>query len=398
MKRGTRLVHAARPDYSDGRRPVNPPVVRASTVDFASMAEMRAAIRPGTESAQSFTYGVRGTPTAFALEGLITELEAGHGTKLYSSGLEAIAAVFLGFLRPGDHVLVVDTVYSPVRQMLNRFLGQRGIAYDFYSPREPDLAAMIRPETRMIYTETPGSVTMELQDIASVVRTACAHGDIWVACDNTWASGYCYRPLEDGADLSIVAGTKYLGGHSDVLMGSVTATAAAYETLHEASVLLGLAVSADDCALVLRGARTLHIRYPAHAQRARAVAAWLEQRPEVAAVHYPALPSSPDHALWQQRFDGAAGLFTLELTAAASARVTAFVDGLELFGRGASWGGFESLALPCDVRANRSVDGWDDRGALVRLSIGLEEADDLIADLDQALDRACNDKSRRSDG
>ena len=396
MKRATRLVHAARPAYQDGRRPVNPPVVRASTVDFASMAEMAAAQRPGSAGAQSFTYGVRGTPTTFALETLITELENGTGTKLYSSGLEAIAAVMLAFLRPGDHLLVVDTVYSPVRELLEDFLAERAIRFDFYSPRETDIARLITPATRMIYTETPGSVTMELQDIAALAATAHRHGDIIVACDNTWASGFCYRPLEHGADLSIVAGTKYLGGHSDVLMGSVTARGDCFETLHEASILLGLAVSADDAALVLRGARTLHIRYPAHARRALAVAEWLAGRDEVAAVHYPPLARSPDHARWAAQFEGAAGLFSVEFEPAWQDRLGAFVDGLALFGRGASWGGFESLALPCSPAANRSVDDWRDRGPLLRLHIGLEDAEDLIADLAQAF-RAVAGRGRRSD-
>jgi cystathionine beta-lyase len=384
--RGTRLVHGARPPYVDGRRPVNPPVVRAATVDFASMADMAAAQQPGSAGAQSFTYGVRGTPTGFALEDLITDLENGYGTKLYSSGLEAIAAVLLGFLRPGDHLLVVDTVYAPVRQLLDRFLHERGIRYDFYSPREPDLARLLQPTTRMIYTETPGSVTMELQDIAGIAAIAHAHGDVLVVCDNTWASGYCYRPLEHGADLSIVAGTKYLGGHSDVLMGSVTATAATFEALHEASVLLGLAVSADDCALVLRGARTLHIRYPAHAERALRLADWLNACDQVAAVHYPPLPDSPDHARWRAEFDGAAGLFSIELAPGVAHRAAAFVDQLELFGRGASWGGFESLALPCSLHDTRSLETGADRGPLVRLSVGLEDPDDLIDDLSRALD------------
>ena len=354
------------------------------------MAEMSAAQRPGIEGAQSFTYGVRGTPTTFALETLITELENGDGTKLYSSGLEAIAAVLLAFLRPGDHLLVVDTVYSPVRQLLDRFLRERGIRFDFYSPREPDIERLITPATRMIYTETPGSVTMELQDIAAIARIARRHGGILVACDNTWASGFCYRPLAHGADLSIVAGTKYLGGHSDVLMGSVTARGRAYEILHETGVLLGLAVSADDAALVLRGARTLHIRYPAHARRALAVAEWLAQRDEVAVVHYPPLPESPDHALWASQFDGAAGLFSVEFNPDWRDRVTAFVDGLALFGRGASWGGFESLALPCSLKGNRSIDDGGDRGPLVRLHIGLEDPEDLVADLAEALGSACD--------
>lgn len=388
MKRDTRLVHGGRPGYSEGRRPVNPPLVRASTVDFASIAEMTEAQRVGASGAQSFTYGIHGTPTTFALESLITDLEQGAGTCLYSSGLEAITAVFLGFLKPGDHLLVVDTVYSPVRRLLSKFLGERGIAYDFYSPREPDLARLMRKETRMIYTETPGSVSMELQDIGAIAQIARQHGDALVACDNTWASGYCFRPIEHGADLSIVAGTKYLSGHSDVMMGSVTATERTYSELRHTYDVLGFSVSPDDCALALRGARTLHIRYPAHAERAIEVARWLEQQPGVVGVHYPALPSSPDHSRWQARFDGAAGLFTIELHPSDRTRVTAFLDQLKLFGRGASWGGFESLALPCDLSTSRSVDDWRDRGPLVRLHIGLEDPADLIADLAQALEGA----------
>jgi cystathionine beta-lyase len=330
---------------------------------------------------QSFTYGVRGTPTTFALESLITELEGGFGSKLYSSGLEAISAVLLTYLRPGDHLLVVDTVYAPVRHLLTHFLARRGIDFDYYSPRETNLEALITPATRMIYTESPGSSSMEIQDIRAIADIAKSRKDLLLACDNTWSSGYCFRPLEHGADLSIVAGTKYLGGHSDVLMGSVTATEAAFERLHESSVLLGLAVSADDAALCLRGARTLHIRYPAHAERALAVAEWLEDRDEIVGVFYPALPSSPDHELWQRDFDGAASLFSIELDRALAPKQRQFVDSLTLFGLGASWGGFESLILPCNMSANRSVDDWRERGPVLRLHIGLEDPEDLIDDL-----------------
>jgi len=381
VKRETRLIHSARPPYESGRRPVNPPIVRASTVDFASLAEMQSAMQPGVQSAQSFTYGVRGTPTVFALESLITELEGGYGTKLYSSGLEAISAVLLAYLRPGDHLLVVDTVYAPVRNLLESFLSDRGINFDYYRAHETDLESLIKPETKMIYTESPGSVSMEIQDLAAIVALATARKDILVACDNTWASGYCFRPLEQGVDLSIVAGTKYLGGHSDVLMGSVTATESAFEKLHNTSVLLGLSVSADDAALTLRGARTLHIRYPAHAERAIAVAEWLKTRDEVVRVFYPPLSSSPDHALWVRDFDGAAGLFSIELDPRLKPRLAALLDSLQLFGLGASWGGFESLVLPCDMTANRSLDDWHNRGPVVRLHIGLEDPDDLIDDL-----------------
>lgn len=386
LKRDTQIIHLARPVYQEGRRPVNPPVVRTSTVDFATTAVMNEARAEAARGEQSFVYGVRGTPTSFALETLVTHLEGGVGTKLYSSGLEAIAAVLLGFLKPGDDLLVVDTVYSPVRSLLTRFLADRQVEYRFYSPYEPNLAALIKPNTKMIYTESPGSVTMELQDISLVAQAAKHRPDIAIVCDNTWSSGYCYRPLEHGADLSIVAGTKYLGGHSDVLMGSVTATEKTFPLLHENSGLLGLSVSADDCSLVLRGARTLHVRYPAHAERALIVAQWLERHDEIVDVLYPALPSSPDHALWRDQFEGAAGLFTIELARTEQHRpISGFVDHLNLFGIGASWGGFESLALPCDLTGVRSLKSSRERGPLVRLHIGLEDPHDLIEDLDQAL-------------
>lgn len=388
MRRATRLIHLGRPAFSEGRRPVNPPVVRASTVEYDCVATMRSARAHREEGLRGFTYGLRGTPTTFALEDVITDLEGGFGTKLFPSGLAAISATLQAFLRPGEHMLVVDTVYEPTRRLLETYLGERGIEYTFYSPRDNDPGELVRDNTRLIYTETPGSVTMELQDLSRLAGIAREHGAIRVACDNTWSSGYCFRPLEHGVDLSIVAGTKYLGGHSDLMLGSVTATEAAYGAMHDTTTVLGLSVSSDDCALALRGVRTLHLRYPAHEASALRVARWLESRPEVQAVHYPALESSPDHALWRAQFDGAAGLFTAEFHPAIRERVERFVDALQLFGIGSSWGGFESLVLPCDVRACRSVDDWSERGPLVRFHIGLEDPRDLIEDLDAALSSA----------
>lgn len=385
MRRATRLTHLGRPAYTEGRRPVNQPVVRASTVEYDCVDTMRRARARRDEGHRAFTYGLRGTPTTFALEDVITDLEGGFATKLFPSGLAAISSLLLTFLRPGEHVLVVDTVYEPTRRLLDQYLAERGIEHTFYSPRDNDLGRLVRDNTRLIYTETPGSVTMELQDLSRVVAVAREHGGIRVACDNTWSSGYCFRPLEHGADLSIIAGTKYLGGHSDLMLGSVTATEATYGAIHDATTTLGLSVSSDDCALALRGARTLHIRYPAHQKSAVRVARWLETRSEVQAVHYPALESSPDHALWQAQFEGAAGLFTVEFVTGSEDRVERFVDALRLFAIGSSWGGFESLVLPCDVRAARCVDDWSARGALVRFHIGLEDPEDLIEDLDAAL-------------
>ena len=385
MKRDTKLVHAGRPPHVDGRRPVNPPIVRASTVDFETIEGLEEAGHAGIAGEQSFTYGVHGTPTTFALESFITELERGYGTRLFSSGLDAISSVFLALLKPGDHVLVVDSVYAPVRSLVTRFLAERGIAYDFYSPRDVRVERFFRPETRLVYAETPGSVTMELQDIRRLSHAVRRHERIILACDNTWSSGYCFRPLEHGAHLSIIAGTKYLCGHSDVVIGSVTADESVYPLLHQTRALLGSAVSPDDCALTLRGARTLHIRYPEHARRALQVAEWLESHAAVAQVHYPALPSSPDHSQWTALYEGAAGLFGVELAGFNDGQARRFVNCLRLFGKGASWGGFESLALPCDMVSNRSIEDWSSRGAVVRLHIGLEDPGDLIEDLGQAL-------------
>lgn len=384
MKRSTRLIHLGRPERTgQGPRTVNHPVVRASTVLFDSTAQMADA-RRRRDTERLFTYGVRGTPTAFALEDVIADLEGGFGAKLYPSGQAAVAGAMLAFLKPGDHVLVTDSVYQPVRRLFARHLEARGIQVDYYRPDGSDIPDLIRPETRLIHAESPGSFTMEMQDIRALADIAHDAGAL-LSVDNTWASGWAFQPLAHGADLSILAATKYVSGHSDVMMGTVTTTEAHYQTLHDSWLTLGTVVSADDCALALRGVRTLPIRFDAHGRHAMAVANHLAARPEIAAVLYPPRDGDAGHALFTRDFTAAAGLMTVAFQPdIPRARVEAMVDALDLFGIGASWGGFESLALICDL-SNRRPDADIRPGTHLRLHIGLEDPDDLIADLDAAM-------------
>ncbi len=378
----TRLAHAGRTADTPGGQPVNPPVVRASTALFESVAAMREArARRGEE--RLFTYGARGTPTAFALEDLVTTLEGGYRTRLFPSGLAAAAMVMLAYVRPGQHVLLPDCVYEPVRHLAGGFLREHGIATDFYAADGSDLQAKLRPETRLVYVETPGSLLYEMCDLPAIAAIAHAHGALLVA-DNTWGSGWHYRPLTLGADVSLMAATKYLGGHADVMMGTVCTTKEAWPKLAALADAFGMTVSPDDAYLVQRGIRSLGARLAQHARGALAVAQWLQDRPEVGRVFCPALPGDPGHALWQRDCHGTNGLLSFALRDAAPAAAERFVDALALFGIGASWGGFESLATIVDLSRARSVADWSGHAPMIRLHIGLEDVDDLLADLDQA--------------
>lgn len=379
----TRLVHAGRGADAEGGRPVNPSVVRLSTVLFDSVAQMRDLHRR-RDSERLLTYGARGNPTAYALEDLVTELEGGYRTHLFPTGLAAIAQVFLAYLRPGDHVIIADSVYEPVRQLCHAVLDRYGILYDFLAGDGSGLDELIRPETRLLYLECPGSFAYELCDLPALAARARAHG-ILVAADNTWGAGGLYRPLGLGADVSIVAATKYLSGHSDVVMGAVTTNETAWPALHAFSDATGTAVSPDDAYLVLRGARSLAARLPMHRAGALAVAEWLSGHPRVAEVLCPALPQHPGHALWKRDFHGTNGLLSFRLRDGGDAAAVRVVDGLRLFGLGASWGGFESLVTLADLGRLRTVACWPEPRLLIRLHIGLESPADLIADLDQAL-------------
>ena len=376
----TRLLHAGKAPAYAGGNPMNPPLVRASTVLFDSVAaqrEMRA--RRGDE--RLFTYGARGTPTTFALEDAVSELEGAYRTRLFPTGLAAIGMTLLAYLKPGDHVLMSDSVYEPARKLAHSFLEPYGIGCTFFSADGGDLEEGFTPATRMVYAECPGSLLYEMCDLPRLAAIAHEHG-AWVVADNTWGSGCQYRPLALGADISIMAATKYLSGHSDVMMGTVSTTRAAWQPLAERSDTFGMTASPDDAWLVLRGMRTLSARLQMHERHALQIARWLQSRPEVATVFCPAFPSHPGHALWQRDCIGTNGLVSFELqpgiSAAAAERL---VDGLSLFGLGASWGGYESLVMLADINRARSIADWRTRGQVIRLHVGLEDPADLVADL-----------------
>lgn len=377
----TRLLHAGRGHQGKEPHGVNAPVSRLSTVLFDSWSQMREA-RQRRDHERLLSYGARGNPTAHELEDLITELEGGYRTKLFPTGLAATAQVLLTYLRPGDHVLITEGVYAPVRRLAEDFLKPFGISYEYYSANGTDLKSLIKPNTRMVYAEVPGSSYYSLFDLPAVANL-CKPLGILVAVDNTWGSGCLYRPLELGADISIMALTKYVAGHSDVMMGSVCTTPDAFEPLSRMSDTVGQTVSPDDAWLVLRGARTLVSRLDVHAKQALEVAQWLSHQEVVIRVYHPALPTHPGHEIWRRDFDGSNGLLTVEFCQGFDAEC--FVDSLALFGIGASWGGFESLVTL--VETDRQL-GVRPAGPVVRLHIGLEAVSSLVSDIRQAMAKA----------
>ncbi|MCW8168661.1 cystathionine beta-lyase, partial [Verminephrobacter aporrectodeae subsp. tuberculatae] len=382
--RTTRLLQTGRPPAGQGPRPVNPPVMRASTVVFDSVAEWRAA-RQQRQTRQVLSYGARGTQTTFALENALSELEKGHRTQLYPTGLAAATQVLMALLRPGEHLLITDAVYAPVRHFCSTWLPALGVDCEFYAADGHDVAARLRPgKTRMIYAEVPGSLLNDMLDLPALAALARSCG-AWLAVDNTWASGWLLNPLTLGADISILAATKYIAGHSDLLLGAAVCNERAYPVLAHFSESTGQTVSPDDAALALRGLRTLELRLERHERNALAVAQWLGRQPAVARVFHPALPDDPGHALWKRDFKGGNGLLAVEFHDPDPGRRDRFVDALECFGIGASWGGFESLAVPIDPAALRSVGAWHGRGSFVRLHVGLESPEDLCQDLMQAI-------------
>ncbi|WP_322847207.1 cystathionine beta-lyase [Pseudomonas sp. B33.4] len=374
----THLVQAGRSAKGSGARGVNVPVSRLSTVLFDNLAQMRDA-RARRDKERVLSYGARGNPTAFALEDLVTELEGGYRTRLFGTGLAAVAQTFLTYLRPGDHLLITDAVYAPVRRLARELLEPFGIQVNYFAPDGSDLAAQLLPQTKMVYTEVPGSLLYELADLPAIAAL-CKPRGILLAVDNTWGSGYLYRPLKLGADISIMALTKYLCGHSDVVMGSVCTLQEVWQPLASMSDTFGITVSPDDAYLVLRGARTLAPRLEVHERQALEIAYWLQDQPQVKRVFHPALSEHPGHELWKRDFSGSNGLLSFELRDADVDGVERFIDALQVFGLGASWGGYESLITVADTQdrvgaAERLLN------PVLRLHVGLEDVAALIEDL-----------------
>lgn len=376
-----------RPDTSlvtAGREPrshhgfVNPPVYHASTVLYPSAEDFLA-------HRARYQYGRRGTPTTEALENALAELEGPQcaGVALLPSGLAAISTALLTVARAGDHVLVTDSAYGPTRNFCEQILSRFGVTTSYYDPLAgAAIADEFRHNTRAVFVEAPGSLSFEMQDVPTIAGVAHDKGAL-VLMDNTWATPLYFRPLEHGVDLAIQAGTKYIGGHSDVMLGTVSANAASVTALKNTVRHTGLCEGPDDVYLGLRGLRTLSVRLERHYRSGLEVARWLEQRPEVLRLLHPALPSHPGHAIWKRDFTGASGLFSMVLKPAPQKAVHAFLDTLELFGIGASWGGYESLAIPFDCAALRTATRWQPGGPTVRFHIGLEAVEDLLADLER---------------
>jgi cysteine-S-conjugate beta-lyase len=373
-----------------GRRPawtgpiVNPAVWRASTILYNDVKSLKAGNLSNKDG--DFFYGRRGTPTQWALAEALTELEPGaHGTMLYPSGVAAVTGALLCLLSPGDSLLMTDNAYDPTRSFCDGFLARFGVETVYYDPLiGSGIADLVTDKTRAIFMESPGSHSFEVQDVPAIVAVAKAK-HIATVLDNTWATPLFFSAMAHGVDLSIIAGTKYIVGHSDAMIGSVTASAAYYPALRKAAQQLGHHVGADDCWLALRGLRTLHVRMQQHQASALKIAHWLKAQPQVARVLHPALPDCPGHAVWQRDFNGSSGLFSIILNGGAEAQRDAVIDALHHFGIGYSWGGFESLAVPSDPARYRTAVPWTAAGPGIRLQIGLEDPDDLIADLSQAL-------------
>lgn len=355
---------------------VNTPVYRASTILYPDMAALKA-------NKQPYSYGRRGTPTTRSFEDAVSALEGAARTVTVPSGLNANALAILSVCGAGDHLLMVDSAYEPTKTFCDRTLKRMGVETTYYAPTA-DIAPLLKSNTKVVFCESPGSLTFEVQDVPAIAQAAHKAGAS-VLMDNTWATPVFFRPLAHGVDLSIQAATKYIGGHADVMLGYIAANDSHAARLHETHGNMGLYASGDDCYLGLRGLRTLPVRLARHQETGLTLARWLAARPEVSRVLHPALESDPGHALWKRDFSGACGLFGLVLKPAPEAAVAAFVDGLRHFGIGYSWGGFESLIVPAHIR--RSAGRFDAAGPVLRIHAGLEDAGDLIADLEKGLAR-----------
>lgn len=376
MKEKTRLVAMGRP-HRKASHPVNPPVERVSTYLFPTYDDF-------IEGGRNIVYGRLGGPTHRALEEAITALEGGHETRLAPSGLQSVNAALLAFVKAGDRILMTDSAYDPTRKFCERFLARFGVETVFYDPLiGGGISSMMTPNTKVVFAESPGSLTFEVQDLPALAKAAHAGGAKLIV-DNTWSGGVFLKPLTHGADIVVHAGTKYLGGHSDCLIGSITsADEEGAKAIFQSLLQIGSNVSADDAYLTLRGMRTLAVRMKAHEENGLALAKWLAKRPEVKSVLHPALKDFKCHAIWKRDFTGASGLFSVVLNPVGMPALKAFFNTLRLFGMGFSWGGFESLCIHVHPEKNRSATRWTEEGPVLRIHAGLEDIDDLIADLDR---------------
>ena len=379
LRRRSRLVNLGR-DVELSHGFVNLPPFRGSTVLYPDVETLK-------NGAQRYTYGRRGTPTLEALSSAWTDLCGAAGTKLVPSGIAAIVASLMAALSAGDHLLMSDSVYGPSRAFADRTLKRMGIETTYYDPRVgAGIDALMRPNTRAVFTESPGSETFEVQDVPAIAEVAHARGAS-VILDNTWATPLFFSPHTHGVDIALEAGTKYLSGHSDLLLGLVSANEEWFDRLHRSTELMGIPAGPEDVFLALRGLRTMDLRLREAERQGLALATWLGERPEVLRVIHPALPDHPDHGLWKRDFSGSSGLFSIVLKPVSEAAVAALLDGLELFGLGYSWAGFESLVVPVDCTARRTATRFAPDGPMLRFSVGLEDIEDLKADLDRGFKR-----------
>jgi cystathionine beta-lyase len=385
LKPDTRLVVAGR-NSAENYGFVNPPVIHASTVLYPNAADLIA-------HRARYQYGRRGTPTSEALEDALRAIEGPGcaGVTLVPSGAAAVSTALLSVVSAGDHILITDSVYRPTRLFADTILKKLGVETTYYDPLlGGGIASLIRPNTRVVFVEAPGSQSFEMQDIPAIAQAAHDKNAV-VLMDNTWGTPLFFRAFEKGADISIQAGTKYIGGHSDLMLGTISANAAAFPKLKETVATLGLCVGPDDMYLALRGLRTLAVRLERHQKSAIDIARWLAARPEVLKVMHPALETDPGHAIWKRDFLGASGLFSVVFKPAPEHAVHAFMNALQLFGMGYSWGGYESLVILFDCSGYRTATAWSPGGPALRFHIGLEDKGDLIADLERgfsALSRA----------
>ncbi len=386
LREGTKVVVSGRDPQRFGGM-VNPPVFHVSTVLAETFEQLKSRDKAEESGKQEMTYGRRGTPTSWALENAVAELEGGYRSLSFPSGLSAVTGALLAFLKTGDHLLMTDSVYAPTRRFCDKILKRFGVETTYYDPLiGAGIRTLLRPNTSVVYTESPGSHTFEVQDIPAIAKIANANG-VKILMDNTWASPLYFKPFEHGVDVSIQAATKYIVGYSDVMLGTVTATKEFWPELRESAGDMGQCAGPDDLYLAQRGFRSLAVRLRQHQSNALMIAEWLQTRPEVMQVIYPALPGSPGHEIWKRDFLGASGLFAFELKPCTEKAIEAMLDGMRIFGMGYSWGGYESLLIPENVRKIRTAVPWRFEGPLLRIHIGLEDVEDLKDDLKYGLER-----------